>query len=102
MERAAAEGTRRELALEIAQDSLAPGADPGLEQIRFSLALLAGSALFSDARYLNTALKTQDWHLRRLEVAKPGERDEDWILRFLFYLTALAQQERSMRRFFPC
>lgn len=93
---------RREAALEMAQTSLTPDADSDLERIRFSLALLAGSAVFDDARYLNTALKTQDWHLRRLQHAKARARDARWRLRFLFYLAALAQQEEAMRRAFPC
>lgn len=93
---------RREAALEMAQASLTDDADTDLERIRFSLALLAGSVVFDDARYLNTALKTQDWHLRRLQNTKTSGRDARWRLRFLFYLAALAQQEESMRRAFPC
>jgi hypothetical protein len=93
---------RREEALPLADTSLSAGADVDLERIRFSLALLDGADVFADLRYLNTALKTQDWHLRGLEATRPATRDPSWTLRFLHYLAALARQEEQMRRAFAC
>lgn len=93
---------RRDAALELASASRAAGADVDLDRLRFSLALLDGAELFSDLRYLNSALKVQDWMLRRLQDTKPGARDRLWTLRFLHYLSALDRQEEQMRRAFSC
>lgn len=93
---------RRDAAFELADASRDAGADVDLERLRFSLALLDGAELYSDLRYLNSALKLQDWLLRRLQGMKPTARDRLWTLRFLHYLSALARQEEQMRSAFPC
>ena len=86
---------KREDALQL---SRAPGsADELLERLRFSHSLLDAWDSLSDLRFLNLALKTQDWHLRRLQRSPAGSRDARWTLHFLYYLSAYARQERAMK-----
>lgn len=86
---------KREDALELCGEH--GSGDEFLERLRFSHALLDGWDSFSDLRFLNLALKTQDWHLRRLQGTPASSRDVYWTLHFLFYLSAYARQERAMK-----
>ena len=89
---------KREDALELSATH-GPG-DEFLERLRFSHALLDAWNCFSDLRFLNLTLKTQDWHLRRLQRKPAGSRGAQWTPHFLFYLSAYARQERAMKHTF--
>lgn len=92
---------RREAALGFAPESLPPEADSTLERLRFTLALLEGARVFADVRYLNTALKLDDWHLRVLRRDRGAASDPRVASRFLHYLVALSAQEEHMQEIFP-
>ncbi len=89
---------KREDALSFSTSSLPHNADPTLERIRFSLVLLQASRVFADLRYLNTALKTIDWHLTRLRARHATSSLLDPAA--LHYLACLAEQETRMAEVF--
>jgi len=91
---------KREDALGFAVGSLPEDALPSLERLRFTLALLAASRFFGDARYLNTALKANDWTLGVLKAEKPSAVTPGRSVLLLHYLASLALQERAMKEFF--
>ena len=75
-----------------------PGdASDELEKLRFTLALLDASFHFADDRYLNAALKANDWHFRRLGSKLPSTREPAGELVAVFYLASLSQQENLVR-----
>lgn len=52
----------RKDALSFKPDSLPDDASPLLEKLRYTVGLLEAAQQYSDLRYLNTALKSMDWH----------------------------------------
>lgn len=94
---------RREDYLPFRPDSRPEGACDELEKLRFTLALLDASRLFGDSRYLNAAMKANDWHYRWLMKAteklspSAGTPTDDLELAATFYLMSLAQQEELVR-----
>jgi hypothetical protein len=82
---------RRLQSLAFRREALPVGADPRAERSRFALALVEATETFGDLRYLNTALKLNDWQLRhqRRRAASATAR--------LHYAVAIGRQERAMR-----
>jgi hypothetical protein len=82
---------RRQQSLAFRSEALPLGADPRVERSRFALALVEATETFGDLRYLNTALKLNDWQLRhqRRRVASATAR--------LHYAVAIGRQESAMR-----
>jgi hypothetical protein len=83
---------RREDYLPFQPDSRPADACDELERLRFTAALLDATELFDDARYLNAALKANDWHLRALR-----SRSETQGLARLYYLHGFERQEALLR-----
>jgi len=82
---------RRRQSLAFRGDVLPIGADPRVERSRFALALVEATEIFGDLRYLNTALKLNDWQLRH------QRRREASATARLHYAVAIGRQERAMR-----
>ena len=86
---------RREEALRLAETAR-PDASQAQERIRFTFALLEGSAAFGDLRLLNAALKRNDLHLAEL-CRKGRHRDDLWWIELAAYASSIALQERHMK-----
>ncbi len=89
---------RRRRALRFRTESVPVDASYLLERIRFTLSILDAADLYCDARYLNAALKANDWHygsVRRMKVPSKltPERAVD-LMTILHYIVSIANQER--------
>ncbi len=85
---------RRRGALAFRPEGLPDGSAPAVERLRFAVALATAARCFGDLRYLNTALKLNDWHRRRL---LPGRRSGTDSLAALHYVVSIARQESALR-----
>ncbi len=95
---------RRRHALLFREDSVSADASYLLERIRFTLSILDAADLFCDARYLNVALKANDWHYRSVQRMKvpsnlTPENAVD-LMTILHYIVSIANQERLWGKFF--
>ncbi len=89
---------RRRHALRFRKESVPVDASYLLERIRFTLSILDAADLYCDARYLNAALKANDWHygsVRRMKVPSKltPENCVDLMI-ILHYIMSIANQER--------
>lgn len=89
---------KREDALRFDSTSLPEDADQEVERVRFSLALIQASRVFDDRRFLNTALKSNDWHLERLRRTRGHSVELDTLV--LHYMASLTAQETRMHELF--
>lgn len=95
---------RRADCLRFRVESRPADACDALEKLRFTHALLDASACFGDPRYLNAALKANDWHCQGLSgrglVGAASGRPETAMLLRLFYVESVCRQEARMREGF--
>lgn len=76
-----------------------------LERLRFSLGILEAAEVFNDVRYLNAALKMNDWHYKVIRnkkiprTIKPHNYPE--VLTILHYLANIVFQERYLLKLCP-
>ena len=95
---------RRKLALQFPEDNLHRTTSALLERIRFTLAMLKAARLCRDLRYLNAALKLNDWTYREVRMMKvPGSfalSDLVQLNVILHYLGSVSTQEQVREELF--
>ena len=89
---------RREDYLPFRIDARPEDACDELEKLRFTLALLEAAHLFGDARYLNAAMKANDWHSRGFERSANKPAGDSQLVA-VFYLASLSLQEQRLSEF---
>jgi hypothetical protein len=72
-----------------------PAAKAERERITFTHALLDAFEIYEDARYLNAALKANEWHSARLASPTPNASADD-LMCALGYVASVARQEVAM------
>lgn len=89
---------RRHRALRFRTSTVPVDASYLLERIRFTLSILDAADLYCDVRYLNAALKANDWHygsVRRMKVpSKLTPENAVDLMIILHYIMSIANQER--------
>jgi hypothetical protein len=88
---------RRGDALRFVPDSIAGNDDPVCERLHFTISLIRASALFSDLRYLNTAMKLLDAALVEIGRVPFDPQNPYSLRRHIVYLLALVAQESRLR-----
>ena len=95
---------KRQKALQFRMESVPDDALYLLERTRFTIGLLDAAELFQDVRYLNIALKANDWHYKDVHRVKLSSKlTSKNLVRLmvaLHYASSIAQQERIWRIFF--
>jgi hypothetical protein len=87
---------RRETALSFTAAARLSSGQWRLERLRFTLACLEIARARGDLRFLNAALKLNDWH--HSEVARLARRGRPWgALLVLHWAASVTGQERAMR-----
>jgi len=91
-------GVRRQQAFPFRPEGLPYDAVPRLERLRWTLALLDAGRFFRDARFLNAALKLNDWHYRAVRAVRANadrmSRSGAGAPVGLHYVACVAGQER--------